>query len=468
MTDLQPVDPTTIPYLQGRFEPVHREIDTTDVTIDGEVPADLAGTYLRNGPNAKYAPLGSYLYPMEGDGMVHSVQLGPDGVHYRNRWVRTQSFEADVRAGRAVFGGLMTPSFPGPELTGPNPDPTWPYKEGAFINIVRHADRYLALDEGAPPYEVTAALDTVGRVDFDGALPNGITAHPKIDPVTGEMIVFRYDVSEPFLTWAVLGADGSVVQPETPVPDVDVSYMIHDCAITEQHLVLVLAPMVIDLDAMTRGGSILDWRPQLGCRIAVIARDGSGVQWVETDPFWVWHYANAHLDGSVVVMDYPEWNIPGAIIPDAPPVVGNYVRARIDVERGTFEREVLHDGPTEFPRIDERRLGRQQRYSLVTGGSGDQRLVLAEHDVLCRVDLQTAAFDEVVLDGPVGEPVFAPRPGGTEELDGWYLAFVTTFGERHSSLCVWDAAAFPDEPIARIHLPQRVPNGLHGHWFPAG
>jgi carotenoid cleavage dioxygenase len=466
MTELQPVDPTTMPYLSGRFEPIHREIDTTEVTIEGELPADLAGTYLRNGPNPRYAPLGSFLYPMEGDGMLHSLRISPDGLRYRNRWVRTASFEADERAGRAVFGGLMTPSFPGPELTGPDPDPTWPFKEGAFINIVHHAGRYLALDEGAPPYEVTADLETVGRFDLGGALSTGVTAHPKIDPVTGEMVVFRYDVTAPFLTWAVIGPDGSLVQPETVVPDVDACFMIHDFAITEQHLVLVLAPMVIDIDAMSTGGSILDWRPQLGCRIAVIARDGSGVRWIETDPFWVWHYANAHVDGSIIEMDYPEWNIPGAVVADPPPVVGSYVRARLDPEKGTFEREVVHERMTEFPRIDDRRIGRSQRYSLVTSASADERLVRAEHDVLGRVDLETGAFDDFALDGPLGEPVFAPRPGRTDELDGWYLALVTTFGERHSSLCVWDAAAFPDEPVARIHLPQRVPNGLHGSWFP--
>ena len=157
------VDPATSPYLSGRFAPVHREISTAKVAVEGDVPDDLIGTYIRNGPNPKFTPLGSYSYPIEGDGMLHAVSFGPDTVHYQNRWVRTRGLEAEERAGRALFGGIMTPAFVDPALLAPDPDPGWPTKLDAFINVVAHGGRYLALEEGLPAYEVSSELETVGR-----------------------------------------------------------------------------------------------------------------------------------------------------------------------------------------------------------------------------------------------------------------------------------------------------------------
>ena len=207
---LRPVDPSTIPQLSGRFEPVSAEIKTDALTVEGRLPSDLTGAYFRNGPNPKFTPLGSYTYPLEGDGMVHGLWIEKGSARYANRWVRTKGMAAEERAGHSIYGGLMTPAFVDTALLGNDPDPGWPFRLDPFINVVRHAGRYLALEEGTPPYEITDRLDTVGLFDFGGALPAGLCAHPKIDPITGEMIVFRYDVEAPFLTWAVIGPDGTV------------------------------------------------------------------------------------------------------------------------------------------------------------------------------------------------------------------------------------------------------------------
>ena len=323
------VDPATNPHLSGRFTPVHRQIDAVVTEIDGEVPADLVGAYLRNGPNPKFPPLGSYTYPMEGDGMLHGLWFEPGGIRYRNRWVTTNGLAAEERAGRALYGGLLTPAMVDPSRLGPDPDPGWPSKLDAFINVVSHAGHLLALEEGLPAYEVTPRLETMGRFDFAGGLPKGLCAHPKIDPVTGEMVVFRYDVEQPYLTWAVVAADGTMARPEQPVDGVDHSCMIHDFVLTEHHLVRVVSPAVFDVAAMLAGGPLLSWQPDLGTRIAVIRRDGTGsTRWIETDAFWVWHFANAHEDGPDIELSFPRWTLPGFLVPDAEDR-GDYVRARL-------------------------------------------------------------------------------------------------------------------------------------------
>jgi hypothetical protein len=183
---------------------------------------------------------------------------------------------AEERAGRALYGGLLTPAFVDVDRLGPDPDPGWPFRLDPFINVVCHAGRYLALEEGTPPYEITSELATVGLYDFGGVLP-GMCAHPKLDPVTGEMVLFCYDVEEPFLTWAIVGPDGAVTSGPTPVAGVDRGFMIHDFAITERYVILVIGPGVLDVEAMMSGGAALQWRPELGTRVAVIRRTGPAI-----------------------------------------------------------------------------------------------------------------------------------------------------------------------------------------------
>jgi carotenoid cleavage dioxygenase-like enzyme len=469
MTMLTTVDESTEPFLSGRYAPVHDELDVTDLTVDGTLPTDLTGAYLRNGPNPEFPPLGSYTYPLEGDGMLHGVWFEQGRARYANRFVRTQSLRAEERAGRALFGGLMTPAFVDTSLLGDDPDPTWPFKLDADINIVRHAGRLLALAEGAPPYEVSASLDTLARVDFAGALPLGITAHPKIDPRTGEMFVFRYDVTAPFLTWAVVGPDGSVTRPPTPVAGVDAAFMIHDFAITARFLVVVLGPFQLDVDALLAGGQPLVWKPELGTRVALIPRDGSPVRWVHGDAFWAWHYANAFDDGDLVQLDFPWSSAPGLGLlgPHAAPTTGSFARATLDPAGGTIDVHHLDDLLLEFPRIDDRLVGARHRYVVVAGRSDDPAVRSGEHDQVHRYDMDTGSSLRYDGHAALGEPIFVPRDGGTDELDGYHLAYAGDLTSDRTSLLVFDAAHFPDEPIATIHMPRRVPNGLHGSWIPA-
>jgi carotenoid cleavage dioxygenase len=255
--------------------------------------------------------------------------------------------------------------------------------------------------------------------------------------------------------------------------------MIHDFAITEHYLVLTIGPAVFDLDAMLTGGSVLSWQPKLGTRIAVIPRDGSsGPMWIHTEAFWVWHFANAYElsspsrrgatpDGPRIVLDFPWWStLELGPANDEERVRGAFTRATLSPGQGTVELERLDEIGTEFPRIDDRLVGRQHRYLTVAGVSGQHQLVRGEHDRLIRYDMQTGLSSGFDCDGVIGEVTFAPRPGGTKELDGYYLGFVTSFGtDRRAWFYVWDASQFPGDPMAKVAIPQRVPNGLHGNWF---
>jgi carotenoid cleavage dioxygenase-like enzyme len=478
---LRPVDPSTIPQLSGRFEPISTEIEADDLSVEGSLPPDLAGVYFRNGPDPRFTPLGSYTYPLEGDGMIHGLWIEHGRARYANRWIHTRGMGAEEQAGRALYGGLMTPAFVDVDLLGPNPDPGWPFRLDPFISVIRHAGRYLALGEGTPPYEVTANLETVGLFDFAGGLPAGLCAHPKIDPISGEMIVFRYDVEAPFLTWAIIGPDGIVTRPPTAVEGVDSGFMIHDFAITEHYLVLTIGPAVLDLDAMLTGGAVLQWQPDLGTRIAVIPRDGSTKPvWIHTDAFWAWHFANAYepkspstagqpVDDGRIVLDFPWWSSLGLGLGGGTEAIdGAMTRATLDPGRGGLTLEHLDHAATEFPRIDDRLTGRPHRFLTVTSASGRGGLVRGEHDRLVRYDMTAGTSVGFDCDAVIGEVVFAPRQGGSDELDGYYLTFASSLGtDRQAWVYVWDASQFPSAPRAKVRIPQRVPNGLHGNWLPA-
>jgi len=200
-------DPATDPFLNGVFAPTQTELDGAPAqVIAGALPPDLRGTYYRNGPNPRFPPLASYTYPLDGDGMVHAVRFADGHATYANRYVRTPSIAAEERAGRALWGGVMTPVMPSPAEA---PEMHGMYKDLPDINVVHHAGRLLALAEGARPFEMTPKLATLGPWYFGGSLAEGLCAHPKVDPLTGEMIAFRYAFEKPFLTWSIVDPTAS-------------------------------------------------------------------------------------------------------------------------------------------------------------------------------------------------------------------------------------------------------------------
>jgi carotenoid cleavage dioxygenase-like enzyme len=454
------------PYLNGVYAPVSSERDAPDLPVTGQLPAGLAGMFLRNGPNPMFQPKGSY-HIFDGDGMLHGLSLdGAGGASYRNRWVRTDGLAAEQRAGHAIYGGMANGDFPSPEETGGGP----PIKNVANTNVVRHADRILCLWEAGSPTEVTAALETVGPMDFGGALTGAFTAHPKVDPMTGEMLAFGYSGFAPYLQYHVIDAHGSLVR--TVDIDLPAPVMMHDFAITEQHAVFFDAPAVFDFESYAQGGPMLTWKPENGTRIGVVDRtgDGSDIVWVETDPCYVFHFMNAFTaDGKVVVdacrllrMDIGLDSADGTADANA-----WLHRFTIDLATRSASYEQIAELPGDFPRVPAAMEGRRHRFGYYASfSSGD--VERGDFDAVTKVDFETGAALTHSY-GPTsvaGEAVFAPDPSGTGgEDDGWLLNFVTDRTTMTSDFVVLAAADLSE--VARVRLPQRVPFGFHGNWLPA-
>src|SRR3954467_4777317 len=193
------------PYLLGVYAPVSEEIDAEDLQVIGEIPQDLNGVYLRNGPNPRFAPEGRYHW-FDGDGMIHAVHLENGKARYRNRWVRTKAFEAESEAGKGLWTGVM-------ESPKGNPFGNTHglgLKDNANTDVVFHRGRILATWYlcGSPYGVDPLSLETLGAEDFLGTLVGDMMAHPKVDEATGELFWFDYGPRPPYLRYGVISADG--------------------------------------------------------------------------------------------------------------------------------------------------------------------------------------------------------------------------------------------------------------------
>jgi carotenoid cleavage dioxygenase len=453
---------TENPWLQGHYAPVSDELAVSGLPVEGALPAGLRGAFLRNGPNPQFPPPGRY-HLFDGDGMVHGVAFdGEGGAAYANRWVRTAGFEAERAAGRALFGGLSEFRLPPDDVMAT----VGAVKNTANTHVIRHAGHILTLMEGLGPVEIAPDLSTIGPYDFDGRLVGSMTAHPKEDPATGELVFFGYSPIAPYLRVHSATAEGELTwstEVELPGP-----VMMHDFVITATRVVIFDLPAVFDLQAMLAGGTSIYWDAERGARIGVLERGAPGdtVRWMEVDPFWVFHFLNAH--------DQPDGTIS---------VTGcraDQLNASFDEEgldqpyRPTLHRwtvgdalitEQLDDQPTDFPRINDAYAGLAHRYGY-SGHTARWTESQAQFNGVIKHDLEAGTTASHVY-GPTslcGETVFAADPDSDAEDGGWLLNFVHDMASDESSLVVLDAGTL--DQVARVLLPRRVPFGFHGSWLP--
>lgn len=457
------------PYLLGVYAPVQDEVTADELTVIGQIPADLNGVYLRNGPNARFPMKGRYHW-FDGDGMVHAVHFENGRARYRNRWVRTRAFEAESAAGRSLWTGVME---------NPKGNPFGnarglPFKDTANTDVIFHRGRVLASWYlcGSPYSLDPLSLETLGVDTFLDTLNGDFMAHPKVDERTGELFWFDYGPRPPYLRYGVVGAGGSVEHcVELDLPG---ARLPHDMAITQNHAILMDLPLYQDLDAARQGRYRLTFNRELPSRFGVLPRRGQAneIRWFEAKPCYIYHVVNAWEEGDEIIMDVCRVSRPAPAGNGSPlarmisylKLDARMYRYRFDLRTGgTSEGYVDADHNTEFPSIDARSTGQPTRYAYnVSVADAETNLF----DGLVRYDNVTGA-KETYFYGPGvygSEAPFAPRDGSTGEDDGYLVSFVTDEREGRSEVQILHAARISEGPIARVLLPQRVPLGFHATW----
>jgi carotenoid cleavage dioxygenase len=430
-------------YLNGNFAPVSEELTAHDLTVEGEIPSELAGSLLRDGPNP-IAP-GPDHHWFTGDGMVHGVSI-KDGAarSYRNRWIRTEQVEELL----GLPAGRISPNKPMQHGSG-------------SVNVIGHGGRILALPEVGLPWELDPDLNTIGQHDFDGALASNMTAHPKIDLATGELVFFGYDFGPVSLRYHTADASGKLIRSvdiAKPVPT-----MMHDFGVTATRVIFMDLPVAFDMKLAESGAGIpFRWRDDMPARLGILSRDATKdeVQWIEIDPCYVYHPLNAHDDGNEIVLDVVRHDrtfVDGKLAGSGESRLERWI---IDPARESVTTEIIDDRHQEFPRVDPRVECHRHRYGYGVAfemdiGPGP----LLKHDLESR----TTEVHDVGEQGAASEGVFVPIGAGEDE--GYVLSVVYDGATDGSHVRIIDAQNFTAPPVAKIHLPQRVPFGFHGNWI---
>jgi carotenoid cleavage dioxygenase-like enzyme len=444
--------PVDNPYLVGNFAPVTEEVTAFDLPVIGALPEALSGRYLRNGPNPVTPPDPATHHWFLGDGMVHGIRLRDGRAEwYRNRYVGSARISA----------ALGRPPLPGHNWNGNQNGPNT--NVGAFAGTT-----WAMVEAGGCPVELTDELETIGYNDFSGTLPGAFTAHPKVDPVSGELhaMAYAWDRWLDHVQYVRVGADGRVNRTvDIPLPGMS---MVHDMSITERFVIVYDQPVVVDLDLVGRSPFPFRWNDDYGNRIGCMPREGGAtdIVWVDAPMGYVFHPMNAYdtPDGHVVIdvcrydrmMDTDLRGPFGDSLP-------SLVRWDVDPVARTLSAATIDERPNEFPRHRGSRTGRPYRYGYCAmPDPRHTRWPTVKHDLHTGT---ATVFDH----GPgraAGEPVFVARPGGTDEDDGWLLTFVHDGTDDSAEFVVLDAQDLGRGYVARVPLPQRVPFGFHGNWAP--
>jgi carotenoid cleavage dioxygenase-like enzyme len=463
------------PYRTGPWRPQTTEWDADDLTVmAGEVPTDLDGVYLRNTENPLHPALKAY-HPFDGDGMLHVVGFRDGKAFYRNRFVRTEGFRAENEAGGPLWPGLAEPVSLAKREKG------WGarglMKDASSTDVIVHRGTALtSFYQCGDLYRLDPySGDTLGKAQWNGAFPFdwGVSAHPKVDDRTGELLFFNYSKEAPFMHYGVVDDNNDLVHyVDVPLPG---PRLPHDMAFTENYVILNDFPLFWDPELLERNAHVARFHRDMPSRFAIIPRRGSSIQWFEAEPTFVLHFTNAYEDGDEVVLD-------GFFQGDPEPadngmgdkwerafrflaldrMQARLHRWRFNLRTGHVAEEQLSDSITEFGMINSGYAGAAYRYAYAATGKPSWFLFdgLVKHDLHTGSE-QRFAFEEGVYGS---ETAMAPRVGSTGEDDGYLITLTTDMNADASYCLVFDAARVGDGPVCKLALPERISSGTHSTW----
>lgn len=457
------------------FTSLEQELDYRVTDIDGRVPQALRGTLFRNGSGRN--ELNGQWFPhwFDGDGMISAIAFDDGGIRYFNRYVRTDNYVNETREGRLLYRGFGK-MRPGGIIANA-------FRQASNVSntsVVLLGERLLSLWEGGSPYALDPkTLATFGLEDFGGRV-RAFSAHPKIDPIGGDLYNFGIDYgAKTTLTPYRIGGDGAL----TALPAITLPYpvMNHDFVLTENYLVFCLGPILVHPLKFLLGFSSFDgalhWDGGRSTLILLVRRDGSAPpRWIETDAFFQFHFANGfERDGALVVdlTRYPDYLAIGQSLRTywhsdwAADGMASLVRLSIDLASGAVTTRSFDTGKSnEFPRVSPRYAGQAYRYAYIANNPNGEGVGLQRR--VTRIDMeagQTRSHD--VGDGRyAGEPVFVPTSANGHEDEGVVVTLVYDAAANRTDIVGLDARDLAAAPLFTARLRHHVPYSLHGYFTP--
>ena len=467
-----------IPFYQGWGAPHRVESDIRDLeVVQGEIPSALNGTLYRCGPDRQYPSMWPEDVFIDGEGMAHMFRFENGHVDYRSRWIRNERFLLQEQARRSLFGRYRNRYTNDSSVAGKS-------MGTANTNVVWHGNRLLVLKEDSLPVEVDPhTLNTLNEWNFDGSVKTvSLTAHPKLDLHLNELLMFSYqaagDATRDF-AFFIAGVDGRINHEmwfEMPYP-----CMVHDFAVSEDHVVVPFFPLITDLEVLKQGGPFYQWHPDELSHYAIFPRRGGSddIRWYRGPAVSAGHMLNAVTrdDGSRVDFELCLYQgncfdfFPSADGTPYRPCPPQLTRLTFDLNggNGDFESQTLITNPCEMPKPDDRYIGKPFRYGYFICRSPQARAGDMGMGAIGRYDREN---DELKTWSPgpdcgVHEPQFVPARQGAAEGEGYLLVIINRLPEMRSDVAILNAQDLEAGPIALIRMPTRVRSTFHGMWVPA-
>jgi carotenoid cleavage dioxygenase len=478
--------------VQGFNAPACFESTVYDCEVIGEIPADMNGAFVRVGTEWLYPPRHADDSIFNADGFVGLLRFKNGVVDFTGRWVRTARWEKDTASHRQLYGYYRNPFTDDPSISKETIEQPW-LRTLANTNVIAHAGKLFAMKEDGPPYELDPrTLATRGPMSFAGKYHSQtFSAHPKIDPVSGEMICYGYEATglatNDVFVYTV-DARGSVThEVRFKVPYVS---MIHDIALTQKHIIFPVYGFTTSLERLKAGKIHWAWDAHLPTYIGILPRGGAArdLRWFKGPTRSIVHTFNARTEGSRVILESPvtETN-PFPFFPaeqgngDPPGAKrGTSIRRHIfdlSSKKDGYSEEIIHEGSISgLGRIDDRYISLPYRFGYAgftdparpfdeaRAGNLRGRVTNCYGRFDMHTGSQTAYFagDTHTLN----EPVFVPRKGGSAEGDGYLIGIASNLAEMRSELIIADAQHLEAGDIGRVILPFRLGPQVHGNWIP--
>ncbi|HVS23897.1 MAG TPA: carotenoid oxygenase family protein [Gammaproteobacteria bacterium] len=457
----------------GFNSPTRFEADVYDCEVWGQIPSDIEGTLYRMQCDFEYPPpKNEWLTGFNGDGHVSAFRFANGSVDFKSRYVKTQRLTTERKARKRLWGVYRNPYTDDPSVA--NID-----RGAANTHIYWHGGKLIALKEDSLPYYLDPhSLETLGRWDFYGKWKaTSMSAHPKIDPMTGQMIAYGYQakgiLSKDIAVYTI-NTDGHIVKEvwlQSPYLGI-----IHDIAITQKHILIPVVARTTSLERLKSGEPMWEWDGKLPTMVGVLPRNGEAkdVRWFKGPARNTLHFLNATDDGTKITMELP---------------VSDEERSPSQIKRWTFNlnsksdvfaEEVISTSNGVLARMDDRYLSLPYRYGYVghndsskpfdtaAGGNRAGRVT----NCYRRFDLKNPGFDKesVFFAGPthsLQESMFVPRKGSQSEGDGYVVGVASNYAEMLSELHIVDAKKMEQGAIAVVKLPFRLRGGTHVNWYSA-
>ena len=450
--------------------PMRFEADVFECEVEGEIPPELEGAYYRTGGDRQYPSLENDII-LNGDGIASMFRFENGHVSFRTRYVETERLKAERVARRRLYGHYRNRYSDDESVSNlPQRDNT-----GNTNAFAHHGELYM-LREDSRPYRLDPeTLETIEVGQFGNLGSTALTAHPKIDPRTGEWWsygVFARGEPTTDASLHVFDAEGRLIREEwfhTPYPGLS-----HDWGVTREHLVFPIMPLVADDKRLRAGGQYYQYDPDLPSKWGIMPRDGSADQlrWFDIPGIVMGHVMNAYTEGTRVIVDTPA--SPGNCfcffkdkhgnVPSMPETITQITRITFDLSKPDAEAvtlEPLQGALGDMPKIDDRfamekyRIGYFSMRDFPRMGIG--QIDWATRDVAVH-DLEAAAAQE---------PLFVPRTPDSPEGDGFILTAVDRFAEKRTDLLILDGNDVSRPAIATVKLPFALPMAFHGSWMAA-